>query len=195
MPRPLRYTVGQTVANGKITILNVISQGAGRRAKVTILCSFCGAVKTIASGHLHKMRSCGCMKHDSTYWKSVGAKNRSWQLPPGEAAFNQLYYGYAVRADKRGLDFFLSREQFRDLIIKPCVYCGSCSENKSKGLGKTSGDFAYTGIDRVKNSDGYTLENCVSCCSRCNWMKHAASGDDFLGHVAKIYMHQTAKKN
>lgn len=194
MGRPFKYAPGQTVANGKITVLDVISQGAGKKAKVTISCSFCGSVKTIVSGHLHKMRSCGCMKHDSTYWKSVGAKNKPWQLPSGEAAFNQLYYGYAVRADKRGYEFLLSREEFRDLVVRPCVYCGSCCEATSKGLGKTSGDFMYTGVDRANNCKGYTVENSVSCCSRCNWMKHAMDSDDFLAHIGRIYAYQTTTK-
>jgi hypothetical protein len=190
MPRPLKYSPGQQFSNGKITVLEVISQGASKRAKVKIHCSYCDKEKVIASGHLHKMISRGCMKHESSIWRSVGPKNKSWQLPPGEAAFNQLYYSYANRADRRGLDFMLSKEEFKAICTKNCVYCGSGLQTISKGLGKTSGNFAYTGIDRIYNEIGYINGNCVPCCSTCNWMKHKMSHDKFLEHISRISRHQ-----
>jgi hypothetical protein len=190
MGRPLKYAPGQKVAKGKIEIIEVVSQGAGKRAKAKIFCSLCNKSKIVSTGHLHKMRSCGCMRHDSSLWRRAGAQNRSWQLPPGEAAFNQLYYSYANRADKRGFEFLLSKEDFRQIIVKPCIYCGSIRQNRARGLGKTSGDFLYTGIDRRENTCGYVIKNCVPCCSRCNWMKHAMQQKDFLSHVAAIVKHQ-----
>ena len=39
-----------------------------------------------------------------------------------------------------------------------CSYC----DNKINELG----------IDRIDNKMGYTLNNVVPCCSRCNFMKH-----------------------
>lgn len=130
------------------------------------------------------------MKHESSVWKSVGPKSKPWQLPSGEAAFNQLYYSYANRADKRGYEFMLSKDVFRALAVQPCDYCGSFCQTRAKGLGKTSGDFLYTGIDRLDNEKGYYAENCVPCCSRCNWMKHAMPREEFLSHVAAIFRHQ-----
>jgi 5-methylcytosine-specific restriction endonuclease McrA len=31
--------------------------------------------------------------------------------------------------------------------------------------------FLYSGIDRKDNEKGYTEENCVPCCKRCNGIK------------------------
>lgn len=48
-----------------------------------------------------------------------------------------------------------------------------------------SGLFAH-GIDRVDNSVGYTIENCVPCCTSCNFMKGKMTKDDFIEKVSQI---------
>lgn len=40
----------------------------------------------------------------------------------------------------------------KESLSKPCSYCG----------------FPSTGLDRIENSIGHTIENCVPCCSECN---------------------------
>ena len=47
----------------------------------------------------------------------------------------------------------------------------------------------YNGIDRLNPENGYSIENCVPCCSTCNYMKHTQQTSDFLEHVKKIYNH------
>lgn len=69
-------------------------------------------------------------------------------------------------------------EEFTELINQLCVYCGG--ENITKG------------IDRVDNFKGYTKENSVSCCKKCNYMKNTWSKEEFLFHIQKIYKHQLA---
>lgn len=62
------------------------------------------------------------------------------------------------RADKtNGLRGDLTREVIRELISKPCHYCGDVNERM--------------GVDRVDNSVGHTVENCAPCCIRCNMLK------------------------
>jgi hypothetical protein len=112
-----------------------------------------------------------------------------WQLPPGEAAFNNLLHSYKSRALGRGYVFDLSREEFRELVTGECVYCGDSLGSISRGLGKTSGDFYFTGVDRAVNEEGYTRDNAVSCCSTCNFMKHKLGASAFLEQVSKIYKH------
>ena len=43
------------------------------------------------------------------------------------------------------------------------------------------------GIDRLDSSKGYTINNCVPCCSKCNLMKSNFKKEDFLQHISKIY--------
>ncbi len=82
------------------------------------------------------------------------------------------YRAYLNRANKKQIPFELSIEEFNNIRSHCCIYCGSCSK---------------IGIDRRDNSDGYTLDNAVPCCTKCNMMKYTYSTEEFLEHVAKIY--------
>lgn len=66
---------------------------------------------------------------------------------------------YREGAKKRGYEFHLTEEQTYELFKSPCFYC-----NQFNAIG-------INGIDRVNNSVGYTIENCVGCCSHCNAAK------------------------
>lgn len=190
MGRPCNYSPGDVVAKGKIKILEIIGQGPGKRAKALILCYWCNETKITSTAKLHKCISCGCMRHESSCWKSIGAKNRTWQLPSGEAAFNMVYYSYARNADQRGLEFKINKQEFRILCEKPCFYCGEQKNTVRKGLGKTSGNYSYTGVDRKDNSKGYLKDNVVPCCKLCNLMKRNLSDVEFFNRVELIYKNQ-----
>lgn len=109
-----------------------------------------------------------------------GCQKCSRRLPDSQADKNRLYYTYKQGALKRGIDFELSLEDFTNLISQNCVYCHS--EPKSSYI-----EYAHNGIDRIDNSKGYTIDNCVPCCSMCNFMKHDYSLQDFLHQIGKIY--------
>lgn len=91
------------------------------------------------------------------------------------------YKSYIYDAKKRNLNFNLTIEQFKEFENIPCFYCGEQTD--------------FVGLDRVNNSKGYTSKNVVSCCKRCNYIKHTYSKDEFLLHVEKIYNHQERMKN
>jgi hypothetical protein len=62
------------------------------------------------------------------------------------------------RGDREnGLATVITREDLRHLMVQACHYCG---QNDGK-----------VGVDRVDNSRGHSLENCVPCCIRCNCLK------------------------
>lgn len=42
------------------------------------------------------------------------------------------------------------------------------------------------GVDRINNTEGYLLGNCVPCCSTCNMMKGELSKSAFLEHIRTI---------
>lgn len=72
---------------------------------------------------------------------------------------------------------FITHEQFCKLIghgYNPCFYCGKSNSS---------------GIDRLNNHAGYTIENVVSCCSDCNYMKGTMSKYQFIDHVRLICKH------
>lgn len=59
-------------------------------------------------------------------------------------------------ARRDGREFSLTKDVVESLITKPCSYCSSHER---------------IGIDRADNNVGYTAENSVPCCARCNMLK------------------------
>lgn len=95
---------------------------------------------------------------------------------------NPRYRQYQKRANDAGLEFDLSVQEFEDMIILPCVYCGGYS---SKWVSNSRGN----GIDRLDNNIGYVKTNCSPCCVRCNYMKNTMTKQDFMEHIYQIYLH------
>ena len=79
---------------------------------------------------------------------------------------------YKDGANKRGIKWELTFEQFMIFWQKPCYYCGD--------------EIKTIGLDRIDNTKGYSIDNVVSCCSICNYMKLNNSQDEFIEHCKKI---------
>lgn len=88
------------------------------------------------------------------------------------------YSNYKKSAEQRSIEFKLTIGQFNKLIKQNCNYCGI-----------TNNDLNNNGIDRIKNEEGYTLENSITSCSSCNYMKNDYGHDEFIEQVKKIYNH------
>jgi uncharacterized Fe-S cluster-containing MiaB family protein len=83
------------------------------------------------------------------------------------------------------------------LIHQSCFYCGTAPTQRQIRYGrkdkKKLSDVAINGIDRIDSTIGYTISNCVPCCTICNYMKQSFSQDVFLKQINKIYNHQNIK--
>ncbi len=179
---------------GELEVMKITSGGgAGRHRRFECLCRACKKLTTMTTPVIRKSRSCGCQRRQSDKWKSRGPKKCPWQHPPGVAARNDLEATYRRGALRRGLSFTLTIEEFTKISTGPCRYCGRELTNVMKGQGKTSGDFLYTGIDRLDPLQGYTKENSVSCCWMCNNMKGIYSEIEFLEHIERIASHKRSK--
>lgn len=44
----------------------------------------------------------------------------------------------------------------------------------------------YNGIDRIDDSIGYTIDNCVTCCRTCNWAKGNKDYSEFLFYIDRL---------
>lgn len=110
-------------------------------------------------------------------------------------AFNQLYkHSYKNRALKSGLDFELSKDEFRKLTKSNCHYCGSPPiGNKLTRTGNRESIYVYNGIDRIDSDKGYTLDNVVPCCSICNHAKNNMSYKDFLEWIKRLVAYTRSK--
>lgn len=102
------------------------------------------------------------------------------KLSRSERAFNTVFNNYVDRAKKKGVDFYLTKFEFKELVIKPCHYCGV---PYSVGL-KTA--FPHNTLDRIDSKKGYTHDNVVPCCFICNRMKWDLSKEEWLDQLRKI---------
>lgn len=85
------------------------------------------------------------------------------------------YGTYRLHASERGLTFDLTLEEFSTITSQKCHYCNEFTINKN-----------YCGVDRVRNNEGYSLTNCVPCCTMCNLMKHTHNQQEWIEHMKKV---------
>lgn len=158
--------------------------GFNRAAQALFRCKCeCGnfiitLAKRIKSGHT---KSCGCFKKENA--RKIGHRNR---LPYGQSSKNIQYYQYKKGAKNRDILFKLTKIEFENLIIKNCHYCNS-PPSQFFQYKNCYGGYICNGIDRIDSKKEYTVENCVPCCTTCNYMKRNLSYEDFIYHIKKIY--------
>lgn len=119
----------------------------------------CGGSKIVLSADLTTgvVRSCGCLIKESG--KRVGESRRK---RPFESVYNVLVH----EARKRSLPLSISFEDFLEFTkITECHYCDSEIEWYPYMPQEVGGRY---NLDRKDNSQGYSKENCVVCCARCN---------------------------
>ena len=95
------------------------------------------------------------------------------------------YKIYQRSARLKKLEFTYSEEEFKELVSKPCYYCGIMEE---KG---------FIGIDRMNQMAGYIHTNCVSCCEMCNWLKGSLDSATFIKrtkHVLSVHQRLAPKE-
>lgn len=107
----------------------------------------------------------------------------------GKFGHSNLYADYKYSAKIRNISWDLQFSDFVDLVSKSCYYCGQEPILRNQN----NYEIFANGIDRIDSSKGYSVDNCVPCCSRCNYMKLDLSVNDFLNHISKIYNFQFNK--
>jgi hypothetical protein len=146
----------------------------GKHQGVMWLCQCVCGKETIAfGGHLRagKRKSCGC-------WSEKRIE---------ETGFNKLYSNYKTKAIKRKKQFSLTMPQLEKLVKENCFYCG-CEPSqilrrpKSKKI-----QIIYNGIDRKDPNKGYSIDNCVTACKYCNYIKSNSTTEEFLARIERIY--------
>ena len=103
------------------------------------------------------------------------------------SAFTSVYHQYKAGATKRGYSFNLTKDQLRKLTSSDCYYCKKPPSNKQRQFNGSGGEYIYNGVDRMDNNKGYSLENCLPCCSICNHAKHNLTYDQFVEMVVRIF--------
>lgn len=83
----------------------------------------------------------------------------------------------------RGRQFLLTREQYYNLTMQPCAYCGGID---LRGDPPTP----CNGVDRVDNNIGYIESNCKSCCKMCNRAKNNMHVNSFFRWIDFLVAHR-----
>lgn len=113
--------------------------------------------------HIEKIKAYS-KRYGKTWYEKV--KKPRNQTPHGK------YKSYQASAKRRGNEFSISYEEFVSFWQKPCFYCDEL--------------IMTIGLDRVDNDLGYAIDNIVSCCAICNWMKRSLPQDVFIDRCYKI---------
>lgn len=125
-------------------------------------CKVCNFMKTCLDVNTFIKRC----KHISIYHGGNGEQYTSiWK----DTKRPVIYENYKKRAERKQLPFLITLEEFNSIRTKICYYCGK--ENTSSHM---------NGVDRKNNTLGYTIENCVSCCGECNYMKGELDMEEFI---------------
>lgn len=177
--------------------LRVIEQAPSKRDsdgtsivywKCICLCgkNFIGRGRSLADG---KTNSCGCLRRD--FGKQQGLKNYTGNYI--SAGINHILYKTKKRAIKMGISFELTKEQFSYFLFQSCYYCGDSFKSIWRNNSRAE-KMRYNGIDRVDNLKGYTLDNCVTCCTQCNIAKCDYSLKEFFTMIKNVYERHVLEK-
>lgn len=141
-------------------------------------CKSCGNIFEKSTDIIYNktVKSCGCLQ-----------KSKRLQYFDN-GALNKLYLTYIKEASDREIVFDIDTVTFEKLIFQDCCYCGNppskiittCSKHSPQQI-------VYNGIDRIDSNLAYTNDNCITCCTICNWMKLNQSVDDFIKKIKIIY--------
>lgn len=179
----------------KLTVLDEKHETINGKRRNFLLCKCdCGNKRWIdrASVLYNRTKSCGCEQEKIK--KNLGKKRK---LPYGEASFNECYSSYKAGAKRRGYPFELTKEEFKKIVVQPCIYCGdSLTQRQRKRYDSrgVNGDFVYTGIDRYDNTKGYVIGNCVPCCKKCNGVKTDMTIGELEDRLTKILTNKSKWK-
>jgi len=132
----------------------------------------CGIIVPVAGyalryGHI---KSCGCLRKNG----NLGAPRKGL----GEASKNTTYRNMQRKAKHKKRTWAIDFDQFCTFTQLPCYYCGSSPENITRN-----------GLDRVNNAEGYTLENIVPCCKKCNFAKRTMDVLEFKTWIKTAHDH------
>lgn len=167
---------------GKLTVVSFLDRiKTGKNLKIRWKCiCMCGNETIVRGDQLRtgNTQSCGC-----TAKEKLIAFNHTRKNDTQKQGLRDLMYKYKDRAKKRGLKWDISDMKTLELFKQECFYC-----NSKPYLRTRRGDEKYlsNGIDRQDNSKGYTLENTVSCCKRCNQAKNDMPLGEFYRWLSNI---------
>lgn len=175
---------------GRLTFVRPTERRYGNNVLWEMKCD-CGNIaycmpSTVTGGH---NKSCGCHRREQSSKNGLNVRRHH----PMISTARQIW---RCRYKDGDIDF----ESFYRLSQQNCYYCGSephrtrniASDLKNRNVSdmqKETGNFTYNGLDRIDSNRKHTLDNVVTCCSTCNYMKRDMAHDEFLEHIERVFGH------
>ena len=167
------------VTKGTQLEVSVLDLPPSSNVKIEYQCDDCGAIKRVGAHTLFYRENSQYQKTGETLCSSCANKRMSGKENSQYKHGNSRYCEYRYNANKRGFEFSLSLEDFERITGMECHYCGGFSSEwdvRSRG----------NGIDRKDSDLGYFTNNCVPCCSKCNFVKNSMHYSDFINYIKRI---------
>ena len=122
-------------------------------------------------------------EEDAEVYLAVAAKQqKDWRNNNKEhlskysmTSVNRRLCAIKGQANKKGYVWELTDDKAKLMMTTECFYCGYLDLETT-----------VNGIDRMYNTVGYTPDNCVACCSACNFMKKALDALTFVERCRQI---------
>lgn len=168
-----------SVKKGTKIEVSVFDLPPSSNVKIEYICDDCGAKKAVGAHTLFYRENSQYQKTGETVCSSCANKRMSGRSSGQYKHGNTRYCEYRYNAKKRGFNFNLSLDDFERMTSMECHYCGGFSsewDERSRG----------NGIDRKDSTKGYFNENCVPCCSKCNFVKNSMPYNDFVNYIKRI---------
>ena len=179
---------------GMLTVISKDDERTQERKRQYYFCQCdCGSpVKSILKHSLtDKIKpaySCGCH-----------TKYTAGFIDDREIALAKLLYGKLKQRHIKKLHdtetSLISFDDFREMIKKPCVYCGVLESSFVTDRRDGVTMLKYNGLDRVDSSLGYRKHNVVAACSQCNIAKGEMTTEEFKAHILRIHRYQARMRD
>jgi hypothetical protein len=184
-PLPDDDLIGENI--GKLTVIGKFRQiyGNGKtQLKYACICD-CNTDHTIyvkRDDLIHNRRlHCGCLRKEP----ANKYKDRT-------QAMLRHHYNSSIVKRSRQKKFIeiIDFEDFISYIQQPCVFCGTVNSCTLKDRHPHKGaaeQIKCNTIDRLDNSLGYIVGNCVPCCVTCNIAKGERTLEQFTQWIQNVY--------
>lgn len=152
----------------------------GSNELVEYQCDDCGDIHTVEYATIKYRKNSQYLKTGETICSNCANHRMSGENSGKYIHGTPRYSEYRNNARNRNIEFNLSIDEFKQLTSQPCHYCGGYS---SDWIENSRGN----GIDRKNSNEGYYLDNCVPCCSKCNFIKNTTPYNKFLEYIRRLY--------
>lgn len=146
---------------GYLTVSGLSARVGSKRELYWACICDCGNLAVCRGADLRKntTKSCGCYRREQ-----AGQVGKARKKRPYEALYNRL-----EKLNRGRWPIKLTYEEFVEFTkIKSCEYCGNAVYWTESNTAMNGSKY---NLDRKDNDKGYTKDNLIVCCTKCNYGK------------------------